>query len=188
VVGTVLGVSALTYYAVLTNVATRLNQLAGLLWQALMPLASALYSQAEHLRLWRYFVRATIAAAVINVTFGVGLILVSDWLLTIWLGTAFDEVARWPLRTLIAIYAIFSINAPGYHIANGIGAAWICAISTLAGGSLTILLIAILAPQYGLLGAGAGNVGYLITLFIIFEVYRRLRPRSSQNERQRHGA
>ena len=51
-----------------------------------------------------------------------------------------------------------------------------------------ILLIAILAPRYGLLGAAAGNVGYLITLSIIFEVYRRLRPRSSLNERQHHGA
>jgi O-antigen/teichoic acid export membrane protein len=182
VVGALLGVSALAYYAILTNVAARLNQLAGLLWQALMPLASVLDSQRADIKLRRYFMRATVAAAIINAGFAVALILVADPLLTLWLGTSFAEAARWPLRILIAIYAAFSISAPGYHIANGIGAAWICAVSGLAGGSLTILLIAVLAPRYGLVGAAVGNAGYLATLLIIVVVYRRLRPKRLLDE------
>lgn len=176
-VGVSVGIVAVAYYSVAVAVAAKINQLSSVLWQGLVPVAAVLQASADRHALRAYVLRATLAAAAINIAIAGVLLAISGPLLSIWLGSGFAGSVLVAFRILIVVYAIFSINAPAYHVANGIGAAWFCAVSTIIGGSVTIGLILLLGRLYGLNGAAVANAGFLETLGIVAYVFWRTRVR-----------
>jgi len=64
------------------------------------------------------------------------------------------------------IYALYSISAPGFFILFSFGEAQTNAIATLSSGVVSLILILVGARYFGLLGALAGNAGYLGTLLM----------------------
>jgi len=84
---------------------------------------------------------------------------------------------------LVVVYAVYSLNAPAYYIASGIGQAWIGMVGAVLGGALTIALIVALAPHFGIEGAAAANGGYAASLVIVAYVYRQLSGPAGWNKR-----
>jgi O-antigen/teichoic acid export membrane protein len=173
-VGVVLGPTQLAYYSIIVGAATKINQVAGLLWQGLVPAASMLaVNVGGRERILRSLSYATVLNLILMLTTAGVLVAASRAGLRVWLGFDFANHAIGPLQILIVVYAVFSINAPAYHIANGIGAPWINALLSLLGGAMTIALIVALGRPWGLIGAALANAGYLVVLLAIPLTFRR---------------
>jgi len=182
VVGAVLGVSAVTYYVVGIGIANKLLALTDVVSRALMPAASSWYTAGEVHRVWAYLRRATLAVALMSLVLAGVMLLSSGLFMRLWMGNEFAEQALTPFQILILVYAVISINAPAFHIANGIGIPWISATGALAGGAITIALIVVLGRSYGLEGVAWANAGYWVTLIIVVVTAAKLRD----SERKQH--
>jgi O-antigen/teichoic acid export membrane protein len=166
-VGAVLGLEAVAYYTVIISIATKILQFSGALTSALMPAVSAWMASGAVDRVRTYFLKTTAVVLSLN-TLIAGLLLgLSSPLLHLWMGDVFASHALLPFRVLVVIYALISLNAPAHFVAFGIGKPGINALTGIAGGCLTIVLILIWAKTEGLLGAALANGGYLITWAII---------------------
>jgi O-antigen/teichoic acid export membrane protein len=173
-VGLVLGPTSLAYYATVAGVAAKVNQLAGLLWQGLVPIASGWKAVGAYERLTRGLQYSTAASIALNGLISAVLLVTSAPILRLWLGPEFAANALAPYRILVLVYALFSVAAPAYHIANGISLPWINTATTLVGGSLTIVLILVLSRPFGVIGAAIANGGYWFVLLTILLVHHQI--------------
>ncbi len=179
-VGVTLGVSAVAYYSVAAGIAANLMIIAGVLTAPLMPAASSWSSSGQWERVRTYLARSTLAIAILELTLASLLLLISRPFLNLWLGTAFAASTLTTFRILIVVYAVASLNAPAYMLANGSGFPGVPALGAVLGGVLTVLLILVLAGAWGLKGAAWANTGYWATLLIPVLTARALKRRSSE--------
>lgn len=166
-VGAVLGLEAVAYYTVIISMATKILQFSGALTSALMPAVSAWMASGAVDRVRTYFLKTTAVVFSLNILIAGLLLGLSSPLLYLWMGDIFASHALLPFRVLVVIYALISLNAPAHFVAFGVGKPGINALTGLAGGCLTIVLILIWAKTGGLLGAAFANGGYLITWAIV---------------------
>jgi O-antigen/teichoic acid export membrane protein len=178
-VGAVANLTVLAEYVVIIGIASKINQLIATLWQALLPLSSALMSRSRYSTLLMYLVRSTAIATVSNLTLAGVLWIFAGPILRVWLGPSLSSATTQAFQIAVVVYAAFSVNVPAYHIANGAGFAWMNAVLGLVGGALTISLIATLVPSMGLNGAALANAGYLLTLLVFVYMVRKLKDLSS---------
>jgi O-antigen/teichoic acid export membrane protein len=174
-VAAVLGVSAVAYYSVATGVAINLLRVAGVITKPLMPATSSRAGASDWAAVKRLMRHATGAVGALELV-GCGVLLAASGpLIRIWLGPDFGSHVLTAFRILIVVFALAAIGAPAYQIANGIGAPWVPALAGVLGGILTIVLIFVLAPVWGIAGAAAANAGGLTALFPLVYLSRRLR-------------
>lgn len=159
----ILGAPALGVYAAITNVTSRINAFSGTAVQPLVPslsLKTGLATQQEAPVRQAVYLNALIA-----IEAGVFLYVLSDWVVRVLaLGTSTQCVLG--LQIAAIIYALYSINAPGYFILFSIGAERTNAAVVLSSAFVALILIFIGARYFGVLGALAGNVGYVGTLWM----------------------
>jgi O-antigen/teichoic acid export membrane protein len=164
VVGAVVSVSAVAYYSVSIAIAVNLLAAADMLTRPLMPAVSDWARRGDWQTIRICLGRVTAWIAVVELLIGTALILLAHPLLTVWLGQEFSSQGTTAFRVLVAVFAIVAVGAPAFHVANGIGRPWITAVGGATGGALTILLIAALAPRWGIVGAAVANVAGLTAL------------------------
>lgn len=174
-VGAVLGPGPLAYYAIATGVARKLNQLLGVFWQPLMPASTALLAARDRLSLRRQLIEATAASAMVNVVVATVAIIASGPLVELWLGSANADPVLEPLRILIVVYGVFSVAAPAWHVALGVGEARACAITAFVGGTVSVGLIIPLGLALGVTGAALANGAYALNLVLVPYLLNRLR-------------
>lgn len=166
IVGGVLGAPALGIYSAITNITSRINSFSGMAVQPLMPLLSrdsrksptveSRVREAAHLNV------------VIAVAAGIFLCVLADRVMSVMVpgANASQDILGLQIATLV--YALYSINAPGYYILFSVGQEWKNAAITLFSATLSLGLIFVGSRYFGLVGALAGNVGYLFTLLMIW--------------------
>jgi O-antigen/teichoic acid export membrane protein len=184
-VASILGLRSVAYYTVTVGVANKLLAFADVATRPLMPASSASYGRGDVLAVKRYLDKSTAVVAAASALGGIALFAVSGPLLRAWLGNAFAAEALEPFRILVVVYAVISIAAPAFHIANGIGSAWISAVGSIVGGALTIGLIVVLGRSYGLSGVAWANAAYCLNLglpvYVSLVVRRRLNQKQELN-------
>jgi O-antigen/teichoic acid export membrane protein len=172
IVGGVLGAPLLGVYSAITNIASRINSFSGTAVQPLVPSLSrdlTLNTQTQsRIR------QATHLNALIAIEAGVFLYLLADGVMRVLAPGATSGQYILGLRIAAIIYALYSLNAPGFFVLFSLGAARTNAIVTLSSGIFSLVLIFIGARYFGLLGALVGNAGYLGTLFLNVSALRRL--------------
>lgn len=176
-VGAVLGLDAVAYYTIIIGIASKILQLSGALTNALMPAVSQWWTAGDFKRVRTHFLKSTGILGVLNLLIAVVLIILSQPLLRLWVGIDFTTHVLVPFRFLIVIYALISMAAPAYHVANGIGTPWINAFASILGGVFTIGSIILFGNKSGLLGVAVANGGYLINLVLIIFVMVSLQKR-----------
>jgi O-antigen/teichoic acid export membrane protein len=164
VVGTVLGLRAVTYYTVTIGVANKLLVVADVAARPLLPASSAWFRRGRYDIVRRYLHRSTAATSLASFGAGTLLLAFSGPFLRWWMGGPFASHTLSAFRVLILVYVVVAIAAPAFHIANGIGHAWFAAATATLGGAVTILLIIVLARSHGLVGAALANAAYWINL------------------------
>lgn len=174
IVGAILGVAQLAIYSVATSLAVKILHLADHWSRPLMPASSAVMvkegPRAVGSLLKGYTLRVALAAIAVA---GAGWFLAEPFL-ELWVGPGFAGQAADALRILIVVYAVIATNAPAYHVANGVGVPWICALGAVVGGLSALALIAVLADAAHIEGAALGNAGYFLTLLIPWYMVKRL--------------
>jgi O-antigen/teichoic acid export membrane protein len=111
--------------------------------------------------------QATHLNALIAIEAGIFLYVLADWVIQVLApgGTAREHILG--LQIAAIIYALYSLNAPGFYILSSVGGARTNAVVTLSSGIVSLVLIFLGARYFGLLGALAGNAGYLGTLLLV---------------------
>ena len=187
-VGAVLGLRAVTYYAVSIGIASKLLAIADVGARPLMPASSARIGANDPGGVRRTLIRWTRGVAVFTWLAAISILLLSEPFLRIWAGPVFADHALTTFRVLVVIYAFIALAAPAYHVANGVGQPSICAASALVGGGLTIALIFVLGPRLGVVGAAWANAAYVVNLAIPVYILNQLRRMADIPARTRLGA
>src|SRR5712664_4093241 len=172
IVGGVLGARLLGIYSAIANITSRINSFSATAVQPLVPSVSrdvALNAQTQgRIR------QATHLNALIAIEAGVFLYVLADGVMRVLAPSATARQDILGLQIAAVIYALYSLNAPGFYILFSVGGARINALVTLSSGVASLVLILVGARYFGLLGAVAGNAGYLGTLFLVTAGLRKL--------------
>lgn len=164
IVGGVLGAPLLGIYSVITNLTSKINSFSATAVQPLVPSISrdvALNAPTQgRIR------QATQLNALIAIEAGIFLYVLADWIMRLLAPGATALPYIQGLQIAAVIYALYSLNAPGYYILFSIGGARTNAVVTLSSSVISLVLILAGARHFGLLGAVAGNAGYLGTLLL----------------------
>lgn len=173
-VGVLLGPAAAGAYAICTGIAMRLNLLAGVVTQLLLPFSSS-YQAAGRMQtvrsIFRYSSRIT---ACLLVGAAAVLVIWSRWILTLWISPEFASLYGTPFQIVVVCYAIFSFATPAHQIAQGLGRTKATALLGLGGSLLMVTLVLVLAPLFGLTGAAIANLGYAVVVGLELYVARLL--------------
>ena len=165
IVGGVLGAPVLGVYSAITGITSKINSFSGTAVQPLVPGLSrdAAINVSSEARI-RQAVRLNTLIAIES---GIFLYVLADWVMRIMIpgGSGLHEILG--LQIAAIIYAIYSLNAPGFYILYAVGGAQINARVVLCSGIASLGLILLGARYFGLVGALAGNAGYLLTLVLI---------------------
>ncbi len=70
------------------------------------------------------------------------------------------------------IYSLYVLNATGYYLLFAVGKVRTNVIINLVSGVLALMLIAVGARQFGLIGAVVGNAGYALSLLFVYAGFR----------------
>ena len=169
IVGYCLGSENLGIYGGITEITSAINSLSALPVQPLVPILSS-YSKSHNIS--RVELTQKVKQSIqINAFFALGSAALLFIMSPLIMRLMFAEVATTnTLRSLqiaIVIYGLFSLNAVGFFILISNDPKTVMRIQLISG-SIALILIFIGASKFGLLGAIAGNIGFLLTWLMIF--------------------
>jgi len=165
IVGGMLGAPVLGIYSAITGIASKINSFSGTAVQPLVPGLSRdgamNVSSEERIR------QAVHLNALIAIGSGIFLYMLADWIMRKMIPGTSGAHEILGLQIAAVIYALYSLNAPGFYVLYAVGRAQTNAGVVLFSGVLSLALILLGSRYFGLLGALAGNAGYLLTLILI---------------------
>jgi O-antigen/teichoic acid export membrane protein len=165
IVGGVLGAPVLGIYSAITNITSKINSFSAMAVQPLVPSLSRdvrLDASTEgRIR------QATHLNALIAIEAGIFLYVLADWVMRVLGPGAAAQQHVLGLQIAAVIYALYSLSAPGFFILFSVGGVRTNAAVTLSSGVASLALILVGARYFGLLGALAGNAGYLGTFLLV---------------------
>lgn len=166
IVGNLLGAQVLGIYAAITDITTQINIFSALPVQPLLPSLSNLTAQQniDLPKLQQQIKQGIQINAFIALGLGATFVTLSPLILNLIFSGEITNQYRVTFCIATVIYAIYSINAVGYYILFAISAANTCAIIILTSSLISLVLITLGANMFGLIGAIAGNAGYIATL------------------------
>lgn len=168
-------VSTVTYYVVPANLAQRLHTGVTRLVGIALPVSTDLHARGEKDALRRFYVRATRAVALVTVSFAVPAFIFAREILREWVGSEFATTSFGTLRVLILTFAALSLAALPYYVTFGFGRPQVSAGFNVVTAAINLVLIVILIPPYGLIGAAVAYLASTVTVpFLIVFVERRL--------------
>jgi O-antigen/teichoic acid export membrane protein len=164
IVGGVLGAPLLGVYSAIVGITSKINLFSGTAVQPLVQWLSrdtamntsteSRIGQAVHLN------------ALLAIESGIFLFVLADWVMRVMIPGASGSHEILGLQIATVIYVLYSLNAPGHFILFAVGQPRTNAIVTVSGAIASLALIFVGAKYVGLLGALAGNAGYLL-LFVL---------------------
>jgi O-antigen/teichoic acid export membrane protein len=175
VLGALTNVSLVTYYVVPANLAQRLHGGIRRLVGIALPVSTDLHTRGEAEALRRFYVRATRVVALVTVSFAVPAFLFAREILLEWVGPSFATTSFGTLRLLILTYVALSLTALPYYLTLAFGRPQVSAAFNVVTAAINIVLIVILIPPYGIIGAAVAYLAATVTVpFLIVFVERRM--------------
>lgn len=165
IVGAVLGAPTLGVYSAITNMTAKINSFSGMAVQPLVPSLSR--DAATNIPAEGRIRQAAHLNALIAIEAGIFLYVLADWVMQVMVPGATGPQDILGLQIASIIYALYSINAPGYFILFSVGEARTNASVVLSSAVVSLGLISIGAWRFGLLGAIGGNAGFWGTLLLV---------------------
>ena len=169
VVGSVLGSSSLGVYAAITGITAQINSFSALLLQPLFPALASKFASGEDVKktIWPSVKKALKVNCIISLGMGCILISYSSIIIEFMIPSSAYNSSKLLIISIV-IYSLYSINAIGYVVCLSMHILRKSMQVILGSGILSLILITILCHVYGLLGAVIGNIGYLMTIALVF--------------------
>jgi O-antigen/teichoic acid export membrane protein len=161
--GSILGVAAVTYYVVPGGLAQRIQGLVAAATSIVFPVSSALFESGDHDALRRLYSEGTRLVYILVVMTAVPMAVFADKFLLYWMGAEIARNSALAMVLLVGTYSILGASAIPWGIANGSGRAGINAFFTLAIAAADIGLFLLWIRPYGVAGAAAA---YLVSAAI----------------------
>lgn len=162
-IGHFLGVGAVTYYVVPGNLAQKIQGFVAAATAVIFPMSAGLFETNDHETIVRLYREGTRLVLILVATIAVPMAVFAEPFLRHWMGADIAAASTVVMVLLVITYALLSLTAVPWHIANGAGRAKINAIFTLAIAALDIAAFLVLVRPYGLIGAA---VAYLLSVLI----------------------
>ena len=175
VLGALANVSLVTYYVIPGNVTQRLHAGVSELTSVALSVSADLHAREERRALNDFYVRALRAIALVIVSLVVPAFVFSRELLREWVGEAFAVTSFGTMRLLLLTYALLALTALPYYVTLGIGRPRILAAFNVVMALINVVLIVILIPPYGLIGAAAAYLASVVPVpLLILYIERRV--------------
>lgn len=163
-VGSLLGVGAVTFYVVPNSIAMILYSVTFATFNVLFPASSELFTLGDREGLRRLYSRATRTGLALLATLAVPLLVFSRKILEFWLGGDFPTRSTSVFIILILTCVLLALHMVAHYFALGAGKAHIVALFQVLWAGLNIGLIFVLVKPFGLAGVA---LAYLLSLFSV---------------------
>ena len=159
-IGVLLGTSAVASYSVCIQAAQPIHGLIAAGLHFVFPHLSARLSTAQVTELKTvvrsiFWLNLALAALLC-----VPLLLFSELLLRLWIGPAFAQQTWMVLSIIAAGFGLLGLNVTGHYALLALGRAKLVSLLNLAGGTVMLVAMILLAPRVGLVGVAAGRLLY----------------------------
>ncbi len=161
--GALASVSAVTYYAVPSSMASYLLAATTSLATIVIPATGDLVARGQLDRVERLYRRASRLCLLFVASVGIPAIFFAHPLLQLWLGRHFAAMSTTVLQILIATFVLFSLTVIPYNVLVAGGFPRIVGLLNLAIAAVNVILIFVLIPAYGAEGAA---FAYLISVLL----------------------
>jgi O-antigen/teichoic acid export membrane protein len=170
IVASLLGSQMLGVYAVITDITGTINGLSALPVQPLLPALSRFLSQKSadskgslqaQEKLQQWVKQALEVNGLLALGMGATLLMLAPFVMQIMMANTVNRENILVFRLAVIIYSLYSVNAVGYYVLFSINGLKQSMVIHLTSGCLALVLIAIGAHFFGLIGAILGNSGYL---------------------------
>jgi O-antigen/teichoic acid export membrane protein len=161
--GALATVSAVTYYAVPSSMASYLLAATTSLASIVIPATGDLIARGESLRVDRLYRRSTRLCVLFVGSAGIPAVFFADPLLTVWLGHQFAARSTAILQILVVTFILFSLTVIPYNMLVAGGFPRIVGVLNLVIAVLNVILIFVLIPPYGAKGAA---IAYLLSIAV----------------------
>jgi O-antigen/teichoic acid export membrane protein len=159
-IGATLGAAPLAYYTICVQLAQQVHGITAAGFNFIFPVMSTSLARGERTGLRETYRYGSWANIAVGTLLALPLILFSGWILTIWVGPQVAARASMILAILAITYLILAVNVVPHNALLALGRVRFVSFMNLAGGALSLLLMAVLIPPMGLAGAALGRLAY----------------------------
>jgi len=152
-VASLLGTTALSYYAICLQLAQQIHSLLARTISFVFPLASAIKETGNIDRLRRIYFKGLNFTTVAAIAIGLPLFMCSHGVLSLWMGQPFADETSSILRVLVFAMCILATSIVPYYYLNGTGYVRLNALFGLVSGSIVAVSGLLLIPWLGIIGA-----------------------------------
>lgn len=152
-IGIYLPIKYVGYYSIPSAIAQKISEIIPNISLPLFPLSSELNSLSLNEKLKELYYRSTKLANIILSPITVFIFIFSYSLLATWINPEFAKNANLVLKVLVLAYFINSFAGISSSIVEGLGKTKITALFSLFSSLFYLILVFILLPKYGLIGA-----------------------------------
>jgi len=156
-VASLLGTTALTYYAVCLQLAQQIHASLARTVSFVFPMSSAIKETGNIDRLRGLYFKGLNFTTVVAMTIGLPLFMCSHGILSVWMGQAFADEASSVLRVLVFAMCILATSIVPYYYLNGTGYVRLNTLFGLVSGAIVAIAGFLLIPWLGVVGAAWGK-------------------------------
>jgi O-antigen/teichoic acid export membrane protein len=162
-IGSFLGIAAVTYYVVPGNLANRIQGFMGAATLVVFPVSAAMSARGDMALLSRLYRDGTRLTFILSAMLGVPMAVFAEPFLRYWMGPEFAQHSWVVMVLLVATYVLLGLAGVAWGLAFGMGRARINAMFALLMGAIDVGLFLVLVGPYQLTGAA---VAYLASAVI----------------------
>jgi len=159
-IGSFLGVAAVTYYVVPGNLATKIQGLVAAATSIVFPVSSTLFESGRSDAMGRLYREGTRLVMILATAVSVPMAVYAGKFLLFWMGQDIASKSSEVMVLLVATYYVLALSSMAWGIANGSGRAKVNALFTIVIAAADVVLFLLLVKPLGLVGAG---LAYLIS-------------------------
>lgn len=172
-IAAMLGTAPLAIYVLCVQVAQPIHGLASAAFNFVFPHISSRHEAGEIHGPHRVFRLASLISLALSIALALPLILFGKSLLGLWMGKQVANDGHLVLALLAAAYALMALNVVPHYALLAFGRARLVAGLNIGSGVLLTLLMAVLVPAFGLVGAGLGRIAYSMLLAVPYLIASR---------------
>jgi O-antigen/teichoic acid export membrane protein len=191
-VGLLIGAPAVAYYGLCVQAAQPIHGLISSGMHFLFPHLSSRYPVAPLSEIRRKITLAFKINVILVFSFSVPLIVLGNRFLSLWIGPSFAQRPPLMFPTIAWSFALLGMNVTAHYALLASGHVRVVTYLNLLGGTLMLLIMALLIPKHGLQGAALARLIYgpitCLAYVRLYKMIHRAKPNTAQLRSSRHNA